>query len=286
MISTGLNQPVDSQSQIPTSNEEAGVANTAPPRRIGKIERICVVLFAACVYTVLFGIQHEYYFGEAYWFNPALPIILLPAFIASFQPRITRAKFYIVSLLVVLSFRSLTSLFLALVIAVVPVKLAWTGIIHAFKRITTWWKRITYIIFMSVLLGSALVLLGFMALVVFAFGDAMIWKHERPGQRCMTTLSAEDIPVWEERTRHYLETDGANIRVIGVYPHEKPIPEELQKIGIIRIDINENTVSYMWMGGFNHVGLRVQRLEDGSFEFTGQYSDNNIKKLWPKEKAP
>jgi hypothetical protein len=63
----------------------------------------------------------------------------------------------------------------------------------------------------------------------------------------------------------------------------KSIPPELKALGIIRIDETTNMVRYMWMGGFDHTGLEVERLSDDTFQFYAGYNDKEGKIIWPRK---
>ena len=109
------------------------------------------------------------------------------------------------------------------------------------------------------------------------------------GQKYMDSITEKDIPVWIERTERYLKEydPDPNASVIGVYSShgDKPIPPELEKLKILRIDIAQDHVSYVWLGGLDHTILSVFKTEDGDFRFIGRYNDYNSKVIWPREDA-
>ena len=98
------------------------------------------------------------------------------------------------------------------------------------------------------------------------------------GQKYMDSLTEKDIPIWVDRTQKYLDKFGKG--EADVYP--KDIPPELRKLGILGIHKDANWVSYVWVGGFEHTSLEVERLADGSFQFTADYNDESNKVIWPK----
>ncbi|MEM7020552.1 MAG: hypothetical protein AAF512_24820, partial [Pseudomonadota bacterium] len=64
----------------------------------------------------------------------------------------------------------------------------------------------------------------------------------------------------------------------------KPVPSELDQIGITRVDIYQDEVVYVWLGGMDHTYLLVKRHGDGSFSLTAHYNDEEPQVLlWPKE---
>ena len=65
-------------------------------------------------------------------------------------------------------------------------------------------------------------------------------------------------------------------------PWRQTCSTELQQLGIIRIDILQYQVRYVWMGGMDHTELEIDRLEDGSFRFIAHYNDYESEVIWPK----
>ena len=41
-------------------------------------------------------------------------------------------------------------------------------------------------------------------------------------------------------------------------------------------------VGYVWAGGMDHCELVVERMADGTFQFTAGYNDYSNKVIWPK----
>ena len=98
------------------------------------------------------------------------------------------------------------------------------------------------------------------------------------GQSYMNSLTKKDIHIWEERTEKYLNESGQGEADF----YFKDVPPELRQIGILGIHKDTNWVSYSWVGGLDHTELDVERLADGSFEFTAVYNDESNKVIWPK----
>lgn len=90
---------------------------------------------------------------------------------------------------------------------------------------------------------------------------------------------------WIERTEKYLrEYDPNQDDQCGLsVQHLDPIPKELKYLGILRVDIQENSVDYMWLGGMDHTYLTVAKDEQGQYVFTAGYNDYNSKVIWPKD---
>jgi hypothetical protein len=102
------------------------------------------------------------------------------------------------------------------------------------------------------------------------------------GQKYMDSITDKDVPVWIERTRELLSEYEPGTRQIGAYDSNS-IPPDLKKLKIIRIDIGEDYVGYVWMGGLDHTELIVHHLTDGSFQFLARYNDARSRVIWPKE---
>ena len=98
------------------------------------------------------------------------------------------------------------------------------------------------------------------------------------GQKYMDSLTEKDFQVWAARTQKYLSEFDPKACIIDA----KPVPGELKQLKILRIDEDTNWVGYVWMGsGFDHTELVVQKIEDGSFQFTARYNDNSNRVIWP-----
>lgn len=102
------------------------------------------------------------------------------------------------------------------------------------------------------------------------------------GKKYMDSLTPEQIQAWIERTEKYISNRDPKVDSIDLFP----IPTELKELRISRVDIERNLVRYVWIGGFDHTWLEVQRIDNGDFRFTARYSDETEDKvLWPKGKA-
>jgi hypothetical protein len=103
------------------------------------------------------------------------------------------------------------------------------------------------------------------------------------GAKYMKSLKESDIPPWIERTKDLLSEWTPELNPVGAYGLDgKPVPADLQKLGIIRVDILQDQVRYVWMGGMDHTELEVDRLADGTFRFIAHYNDYKSEIIWPK----
>src|SRR5262249_14708122 len=104
------------------------------------------------------------------------------------------------------------------------------------------------------------------------------------GAKYMKSLKDSDIPPWIERSKQLLSEWTPDLRPIGAYGlGGKAVQTDLQKLGIIRIDILQDQVRYVWMGGMDHTELEVDRLGDGTFRFIAHYNDDRSEVIWPQK---
>jgi hypothetical protein len=137
------------------------------------------------------------------------------------------------------------------------------------------------------LLVAALILcyVGYFALPIGCLFYSM-HSQMRTGQRYLDSITEKDIPAWIERTEKYLKEYDPNSTTVGVYgTKDRPIPNELRALKILRIDISQDSVYYVWLGGLDHTYLEVQKNNHGDFKFIGNYNDYSSKVIWPKEDA-
>ena len=97
-------------------------------------------------------------------------------------------------------------------------------------------------------------------------------------RKYMDSLTEEDIQIWSERTKEYLNK--YNPAKSDIYPKE--VPPELRQLGILGIHTDTNWVSYTWLGGMDHTELEVERMPDGHFRFTAYYNDESNRVIWPE----
>jgi len=139
---------------------------------------------------------------------------------------------------------------------------------------------------------AALVILGLLLLVIVFVGFRafrggpfkMSADQMSAGSAYMKSLRQDDVQQWIDRTKKFLSEYDSKSQSIGVYGMGgKPIPPDLQQLKIIRIDISPNQVRYVWSGGIApRLDLEVERLPDGSFTLTADYSDTDSEVIWPR----
>jgi hypothetical protein len=130
----------------------------------------------------------------------------------------------------------------------------------------------------------AVLVLSLVALFFAPWPTFRIWRAQMDtGSTYMKSLTEEDIRQWIARTEKYLAEYQPGTHSIGVYGlGGKPVPTDLQELKIIRIDILQDQVRYVWMGGMDHTELEVDRLPDGSFRLVAHYNDYKSQVIWPK----
>jgi hypothetical protein len=140
---------------------------------------------------------------------------------------------------------------------------------------------------------AALVLAAILVTLVLAlfivlrwFGPFAIWTRQMAaGRTYMKSLKESDMPAWIERSKHLLAEYRPDVGPVGVYDnvtHGKPIPSDLAQLKIVRVDIFQNAVCYVWMGGMDHTFLEARRLPDGSITLVAHYNDYQSEVIWPK----
>jgi hypothetical protein len=103
------------------------------------------------------------------------------------------------------------------------------------------------------------------------------------GASYMKSLKDSDVPPWIERTKKFLSEWKPGSDPMGAYGlGGKPVPADLQQLGVIRIDILKDQVRFVWMGGMDHTELEVDQLSDGHFRFIAHYNDAQSEVIWPK----
>ena len=138
--------------------------------------------------------------------------------------------------------------------------------------------------FALVVIGLLIIAMSGVGIYIYSGGPFAIWKRQMAaGSAYMKSLKESDMPPWIERSRHLLAEYRPNMHPIGVYGlHDKPVPTDLARLKIARIDIFENKVCYVWMGGMDHTYLEARRLPNGAFTFVAHYNDYQSEVIWPK----
>ena len=119
-----------------------------------------------------------------------------------------------------------------------------------------------------------------------AIGAFLLWKRQMAaGRTYMKSLRESDMPLWIERSEHLLAEYRPDVPPVGVYDdvtHSKPIPPDLARLKIVRVDIFEDRVCYVWMGGMDHTYLEARRLTGDGFTLIAHYNDYESEVVWPK----
>ena len=139
---------------------------------------------------------------------------------------------------------------------------------------------------------TSLVIIGLLAIAIitigalfYARGPFAVWSHHMAvGASYMKSLKESDMPPWIERTKRLLTESPPDSHSVGVYGQGgKPIPADLQQLGIIRVDIFQDQVCYVWMGGMDHTDLEVDRLPNDRFRLIAHYNDFHSRVIWESD---
>src|SRR2546423_4989963 len=140
--------------------------------------------------------------------------------------------------------------------------------------------------FALVVLGLLIIAMIGLGIYVYSGGPFAIWKRQMAaGRTYMKSLRESDLPLWIERSEHLLAEYRPDVPPVGVYDgvtHGKPIPPDLARLKIVRVDIFEDRVCYVWMGGMDHTYLEARRLTRGGFTLIAHYNDYESEVVWPK----
>ena len=94
----------------------------------------------------------------------------------------------------------------------------------------------------------------------------------------MDSLTEKDFQIWTARTRKYLSDYAPTNRVIET----EAVPPDLKELKIVAIDYkSSNSVDDVWMDGFDHTMLHVERQTNGQFEFAAICNDESNRVIWP-----
>lgn len=107
-------------------------------------------------------------------------------------------------------------------------------------------------------------------------------RQMKAGKVYMNSLTEKDFHTWILRSESLLSQHSGTNDVS--FLHDTNIPDELRVLRIKRIDILEDGIRYVWVGGFDHTCLSVYRLPEGGYRITAQYDDSHGRQLWPTEK--
>jgi len=107
-----------------------------------------------------------------------------------------------------------------------------------------------------------------------------VWRQQQlAGQKYMDSLTEKGFQVWAARTQKYL----SNFSPTNWALVEEAVPSDLKELKIVGIyPESSNSIDYVWMSGFEHTMLIVERLTNGQFQFTAVYNDESNRVIWPK----
>jgi hypothetical protein len=101
------------------------------------------------------------------------------------------------------------------------------------------------------------------------------------GRTYIDSIDEQKCYEWIERTRGLISKYGPAGSPIELV--DSSLPDDLKAIGLVRVDIEEDGVRYVWMGGMDHTNLYVRKNNSNEFEIFANYDDaTSESKLWPK----
>ena len=98
----------------------------------------------------------------------------------------------------------------------------------------------------------------------------------KAGEKYMKSLNLQDVEIWINRADRFL----------AEYDPEKgsTIPDDLKALRILHIDVDPvGYVGFMWVTGWDHTGLIVNKDTNGVHTVTAVYNDYEQEQLWPRK---
>lgn len=112
---------------------------------------------------------------------------------------------------------------------------------------------------------------------IFHFKSSM-----KVGRDFMENLNDDELAYWAKDALKLYSIDSLRSERIGAIRIVRDeIDEKYRKCGIIRIDVNTNSVSYVWMGGVDHTSLHFEISSDSIESIIAVYNDYTRQKLYP-----
>ena len=134
-----------------------------------------------------------------------------------------------------------------------------------------------------IVIASVVLLLVFAGAALFYATFGGMISQMRAGKRCMDSLSEADRGEWIDRTVALLDAHPVTNDHDSVWIHGPDVPEDLRELKIRRVDVLQDRVRYVWVGGLDHTLLSIRRTPEGPFRFYAQYNDEHGRELWPEE---
>lgn len=131
---------------------------------------------------------------------------------------------------------------------------------------------------------TILVIIGFpiarfvYEMAIWSYGDE---KQMAAGKKYMDSLTDKDIQAWIRRTQEYLTKYPPTNFDVDL--DSNSVPSDLQKLGMIGIEVETNSVDYSWLAGIDDTSLYVERMSNGDFQVTAVYTPYTNRVIWPKQ---
>ena len=139
----------------------------------------------------------------------------------------------------------------------------------------------------KILIGVLLFLLtGVIFIACFMFFMFHSWDNNmEKGKQIMSSLTDDELAHWINDAVKLHSID--SLRAIGIgalFENDPLFKDNYVKLDIIRIDVNDNEVRYVWMGGFDHTYLTFTISNQEVEHVVARYNDYASQKLFPELK--
>jgi hypothetical protein len=122
--------------------------------------------------------------------------------------------------------------------------------------------------------------------VLWIGGTAIMFGMARvsmmKGQKIIENMDKNQLMYFVTDAKKLLFQDSLKRRGIGAQSAaKKNLKDEYKKFGIVRIDVLDSSVCYVWMGGFDHTYLSIGFHNDTVKRITARYNDYTGQDLYP-----
>ena len=132
-------------------------------------------------------------------------------------------------------------------------------------------------------LGILAIIVIFLYLCYSIYTIFTLDKGVKIGIKFMENLNDEDLLYWANDALELHSVDSLKSKGIGAIRKVKDeIDDRYSEHGIIRIDVNEHSVNYVWMGGFDHTSLHFEISNDSIESVTAVYNNYARQQFYPE----
>lgn len=104
------------------------------------------------------------------------------------------------------------------------------------------------------------------------------------GTAFMTSLKEDDLSGWMAWADQQMAACATNDRrrSITLYADKDELPTQVQKLGLLRYQVDANLVALDWLGGMGCTSLRFRRDRGPEMQVEACYTEDSSEILWPK----